>query len=164
MNSHKIPVSILYKSIAGCYLSIRAADGSITTHYRFIKNASWDIFSCKNNNLLFFYHTIIALSEITTRYLTALDKRIDHTFTTKYVHFAYVIMIWLSSTYHYCRAHTLYQAKISQNCLGPKTNITTFRAVSSLAFDCSVLFYKTQFAQLVISHHLVTSTSSVFTV
>ena len=35
------PVSILYKSIAGRYRPVRVADGPITAHYRFIKNASW---------------------------------------------------------------------------------------------------------------------------
>ena len=36
------PVSILYKSIAGRYRSVRVhvADGPITVRYRFIKNAS----------------------------------------------------------------------------------------------------------------------------
>ena len=34
------PVSILYKSIAGRYRPVRVAVGPITTHYRFIKNAS----------------------------------------------------------------------------------------------------------------------------
>ena len=38
---HKHPVSILYKSIAGRYRSVRVADGPITARYRFIKNASW---------------------------------------------------------------------------------------------------------------------------
>ena len=36
------PVSILYKSIAGCYRPVRVADGPITAHYRFIKNTRWD--------------------------------------------------------------------------------------------------------------------------
>ena len=35
------PVSILYKSITGCYRPVRVADGPITVRYRFIKNASW---------------------------------------------------------------------------------------------------------------------------
>ena len=35
------PVSILYKSIAGRYRSVRVADGPITVRCRFIKNASW---------------------------------------------------------------------------------------------------------------------------
>ena len=38
-----IPVSILYKSIAGRYRPVRVADGPITARYRFIKNASRDI-------------------------------------------------------------------------------------------------------------------------
>ena len=37
-----IPVSILYKSIAGRYRPVRVADGPITARYRFRKNASWD--------------------------------------------------------------------------------------------------------------------------
>ena len=37
-----IPVCILYKSIAGRYRPVRAADGPITACCRFIKNASWD--------------------------------------------------------------------------------------------------------------------------
>ena len=37
------PVSILYKAIAGRYRPVRVADGPITAHYRFIKNASWVI-------------------------------------------------------------------------------------------------------------------------
>ena len=36
------PVSILYKSTAGRYRSIRVADGPITARYRFIKNAYWE--------------------------------------------------------------------------------------------------------------------------
>ena len=39
-----IPVSILYKSITGHYRPIRVADEPITARYRFIKNASWDIY------------------------------------------------------------------------------------------------------------------------
>ena len=39
--SSTIPVSILYKSIAGRYRPVRIADGPITARYRFIKNASW---------------------------------------------------------------------------------------------------------------------------
>ena len=35
------PVSILYKSIAGCYRPVSYPDGPITARYRFIKNASW---------------------------------------------------------------------------------------------------------------------------
>ena len=38
-----IPVSILYKSIAGRYRPVRVADVPITARYRFIKNASWDV-------------------------------------------------------------------------------------------------------------------------
>ena len=38
-----IPVSILYKSIAGRYWLVRVADGPITARYRFIKNASGDV-------------------------------------------------------------------------------------------------------------------------
>ena len=39
----KIPVSILYKSIADRYRLVRVADGPITARYRFMKkNASWD--------------------------------------------------------------------------------------------------------------------------
>ena len=34
-----VPVSILYKSIAGRYRPVRVADGPITARYRFIKNA-----------------------------------------------------------------------------------------------------------------------------
>ena len=36
-----LPVSILYKSIAGRYRPVRVADGPIMARYRFIKNASW---------------------------------------------------------------------------------------------------------------------------
>ena len=39
--SGTVPVSILYKSIAGRYRPVRVADGPITARYRFIKNASW---------------------------------------------------------------------------------------------------------------------------
>ena len=35
------PASILYKSTAGHYRPVRVADGPITTHCRFIKNAYW---------------------------------------------------------------------------------------------------------------------------
>ena len=38
-------ISILYKSKAGRYRYVRVADGSITACYRFIKNASWDIYA-----------------------------------------------------------------------------------------------------------------------
>ena len=37
-----IPVSILYKSTAGCYRPVSYPDGPITARLRFIKNASWD--------------------------------------------------------------------------------------------------------------------------
>ena len=37
-----LPISILYKSIAGRYRPVRVADGPITARCRFIKNASWD--------------------------------------------------------------------------------------------------------------------------
>ena len=40
---YRIPVGILYKSIAGRYLPVRVADGPITARYKFIKNASWDV-------------------------------------------------------------------------------------------------------------------------
>ena len=40
-NTHlRDPVSILHKSIAGRYRSVRVADGPITARCRFIKNAS----------------------------------------------------------------------------------------------------------------------------
>ena len=38
---YTVPVSILYKSVAGRYRPVRVADGPITARYRFIKNASW---------------------------------------------------------------------------------------------------------------------------
>ena len=41
----KNPVSFLYKSIAGRYRPVRVADGLITARYRFIKNASWEVYS-----------------------------------------------------------------------------------------------------------------------
>ena len=41
----KIPVSILYNSIAGRYRPVSYPDGPITARYRFIKNASRDISS-----------------------------------------------------------------------------------------------------------------------
>ena len=41
----KLPVSILYKSIAGRYRPVSYPDGPITAHYRFIKNAYWASFS-----------------------------------------------------------------------------------------------------------------------
>ena len=43
----KIPVSSLYKSIAGRYRPVRVADGPITARYGFLKNASWDVVSGK---------------------------------------------------------------------------------------------------------------------
>ena len=43
LHSTNIPVSILYKSIAGRYRPVRVADGPITARCRFIKNASWDV-------------------------------------------------------------------------------------------------------------------------
>ena len=39
---HGTTVSIIHKSIAGCYRPVRVADGPITVRCRFIKNASWD--------------------------------------------------------------------------------------------------------------------------
>ena len=36
-----VPISILYKSIAGRCRPVRVANGPITVRYRFIKNASW---------------------------------------------------------------------------------------------------------------------------
>ena len=35
------PVSILHKSIEGCYRPVRVADGPITARCRFMRNASW---------------------------------------------------------------------------------------------------------------------------
>ena len=40
-NNKHYPVSILYKSIAGCYRPVRVADGLKTARYRLIENASW---------------------------------------------------------------------------------------------------------------------------
>ena len=48
-----LPVSILYKSIAGRYRPVRVADGPITARYIFIKNASWGI-------TLYYVHAIFA--------------------------------------------------------------------------------------------------------
>ena len=45
-----ILVSILHKSITGCYRPVRVANGPIMSHYRFIKNANWDI--CPEDPLL----------------------------------------------------------------------------------------------------------------
>ena len=48
MSAHNInmniPVSILYKAIAGRYRHVRVADGPISTRNIFTKNASWDSF------------------------------------------------------------------------------------------------------------------------
>ena len=46
------PVSILYKSTAGCYRPVRVADGLITTRCRFIKNATWSWIAFKTCLLL----------------------------------------------------------------------------------------------------------------
>ena len=42
IKAHKIPASILYKSIAGRYRPVSYPDGPIKARYRFIKNAYWD--------------------------------------------------------------------------------------------------------------------------
>ena len=42
IGSFIIPLSILYKSIAGRYRPVRVADGPMMARYRFIKNACWD--------------------------------------------------------------------------------------------------------------------------
>ena len=47
----RIPVSILYKSIAGRYRPVRVADGLITARYRFIKNASLDVIETTKSKL-----------------------------------------------------------------------------------------------------------------
>ena len=39
-----IPASIIYKSIAVRYPPVSYPDGPITDRYRFLKNASWDMF------------------------------------------------------------------------------------------------------------------------
>ena len=53
-----IPVSILYKSIAGRYRPVRVADWPITARYRFIKNASW--ISCQSVYVqLWFTHPLM---------------------------------------------------------------------------------------------------------
>ena len=57
-----IPVSILYKPVAGRYRPVRVADGPITARYRFIKNASRDVTTAHNN---FQYHvTVVAFHNI----------------------------------------------------------------------------------------------------
>ena len=37
------PASILHKSIAGRYRPVSYPDGPITAHYRFMKNAYWEV-------------------------------------------------------------------------------------------------------------------------
>ena len=56
VNEPYVPVSILHKSIAGRYGSVRVADGRITARCRFIKNGSWgvrliDVFTVLNGQL-----------------------------------------------------------------------------------------------------------------
>ena len=46
-----LPVSILHKSIAGCYRPVREADGPITARYRFMKNASWVVVTFKTTEM-----------------------------------------------------------------------------------------------------------------
>ena len=45
----RLPVSILYKSIVGRYRPVRVADGPITARYRFVKNASRELFFLLTN-------------------------------------------------------------------------------------------------------------------
>ena len=63
--SSYIPVSILHKSTAGHYQPVRVADGLITTCYRFIKNASWDnvcfVIICSSSLLLLAPHCALWL-------------------------------------------------------------------------------------------------------
>ena len=53
------PVSILYKSIAGRYWPVRVADEPITARCRFIKNASWGVFTRTYTIMLDIFGSVI---------------------------------------------------------------------------------------------------------
>ena len=67
-----IPVSILYKFIAGRYRPVRVADGPMTARYRFIKNASWDG-PARKFVILFLFLMIILLFSLVLNYSSKLD-------------------------------------------------------------------------------------------
>ena len=51
---------------------------------------------------------------------------IFNTFTSKYFHFAHVILIMLSSTYHFWGVHNLYQAKSAKLNIGEQSKVGWF--------------------------------------
>ena len=73
-----ISVSILPKSIAVRYRSVRVADGPITVRYRFIKNASWDFHMTQK---LYFLNKKLRIGELRTEntaYLRMLSFMIQY--------------------------------------------------------------------------------------
>ena len=49
-----------------------------------------------------------------------------NTFTSKYFHFAHVILTMLSSTYHFWGVHNLYQAKSAKLNIGEQSKVGLF--------------------------------------
>ena len=69
--THPYPASILHKSIAGLYWSVRVADGPITARYRFIKYVNWEAaiklisIIIKLHTFIHFCHVLICSSHTT---------------------------------------------------------------------------------------------------
>ena len=72
----------------------------------FFQPEGFDIFLILHDNIRCGYSSEVphrgAAGEYPQHMFSWRNKNIYHTFTRKYVHFAYVILTWLSSTYHSC--------------------------------------------------------------
>ena len=68
-----------------------------------------------------------------------------NTFTSKYFHFAHVILTMLSSTYHFWGVHNLYQAKSAKLNIGEQSKVGLFFFFSFFAFCFSFIFFRYSF-------------------
>ena len=72
-----------------------------------------------------------------------------NTFTSKYFHFAHVILTMLSSTYHFWGVHNLYQAKSAKLNIGEQSKVGLFLFRFSL-FVFHLSFFVIRFLLFVI--------------
>ena len=70
---------------------------------------------------------------------------IFNTFTSKYFHFAHVILTMLSSTYHILGVQALYQAKSAKLNIGEQSKVGLFFFFSFFAFCFSFIFFRYSF-------------------
>ena len=73
-----------------------------------------------------------------------------NTFTSKYFHFAHVILTMLSSTYHFWGVHNLYQAKSAKLNIGEQSKVGLFFFFSFSLFVFHLSFFVIRFSLFVI--------------